>query len=148
MMFDPRLWFPGSDVDERALAIGESSRVDFVLSISDMFAPTLFMYRNSDSVAHEVVLEVQVPGGSVVTFYQISILAGSQRLLYPGRLLASAGGPVVESRNVFVFSGPLNLRFRNLTAAVTAHTPRFDSLWLQAKALVVGKLVPITRVIV
>jgi len=141
-MFDPNLWTPQSDDDARLLAIGEFSAVEFTIAAGAIFAPVFMSYQNTDTVPHSVRLQVAIdPAGP------FGSIAGGTRLLFPGQTIPSSGSPTLESRGPYVFSGPLTFIFRNSTPATVAHTPIFNSRWLQAKASVKFNPVPITRVI-
>jgi len=146
-MFDPSIWFPQSDDDARLLAPGQFSSVQFEINIFQMFAPVYFSYQNTDNILHSVRLQlaVAVPGGPFGSIYAIDVPAGGTRLLFPGQTIPSSGTPTLESRGPYVFTGPLFFIFRNSTAANIAHTPIFNSRWLQAKVKMKGAQVGITR---
>jgi len=147
-MFDPNLWSPQSDDDARLLAIGEFSAVEFTIAAGDMFAPVFMSYQNTDTVPHSVRLQIAIgPAGPFGSIYAIDVPAGGTRLLFPGQTIPSTGTPTLESRGPYVFSGPLTFIFRNSTPATVAHTPIFNSRWLQAAAAVKSNPVAITRVI-
>jgi len=147
-MFDPKEWVPQSDDDARALAIGQFSAVEFVIAAGAIFAPTFMSYQNTDSVPHSVRLQVAISGvGPFGSIYAIDVPAGGTRLLFPGQTIPSTGTPTLESRGPYVFTGPLTFIFRNSTPATLAHTPIFNSRWLQANAAMLLSPVPITRVI-
>lgn len=146
-MFDPKIWFPQSDDDARPLAIGEFSSVQFQISPLEMFAPIYMSYQNTDNVVHSVRLQlaVAVPGGPFGSIYAIDVPAGGTRLLFPGQTIPSTGTPTLESRGPYVFTGPLFFIFRNSTPANIAHTPIFNSRWVQAKVVTKAAAVGITR---
>jgi len=149
-MLDPKVWTPQFDDDARAVAIGERSGVEFVLGTFDLFVPTCLMYTNTDDVVHNVRLIISlggVPSASVI--YSVDIVAGGSQVLYPGRILGSAGPPLVDSgHGGTLFSGPLTLIFDSGTAANMAHTPLIFSRWMQSLASMKQTALPITRLLV
>jgi len=135
-MIDLSKFVPQFDDTAQALNAGQLISLKFIIPAGEVFIPSSFMYKNTDSIAHTVGLALNYGVSDRATVAERSVPAGVSRQLFPIRTVDSSGGSIMYSTDPMIFCGPVEFLFRVDEAAADAHTPLMFSRWFQAKSTV------------